>query len=96
MVACMGGRPQMGTGGTATLRLHCRCCLTHMWHPHLLTPSPPCCACCAVLCSVVLQVGEAEKELGGAAATNPFAQLVDEAEGLDKIEDLQVGAVLVN
>ena len=36
------------------------------------------------------QVGEAEKELGGAAATNPFAQLVDEAEGLDKIEDLQV------
>lgn len=37
------------------------------------------------------QVGEAEKELGGAAATNPFAQLVDEAEGLDKIEDLQVG-----
>lgn len=37
------------------------------------------------------QVGEAEKELGGANATNPFAQLVDEAEGLDKIEDLQVG-----
>lgn len=38
----------------------------------------------------IFQVGEAEKELGGANATNPFAQLVDEAEGLDKIEDLQV------
>jgi hypothetical protein len=37
----------------------------------------------------ILKVGEAEKELGGANATNPFAQLVDEAEGLDKIEDLQ-------
>ena len=36
------------------------------------------------------QVGEAEKELGGVSGTNPFAQLVDEAEGLDKIEDLQV------
>ncbi|KAI3438906.1 hypothetical protein D9Q98_001320 [Chlorella vulgaris] len=37
----------------------------------------------------ILKVGEAEKELGGATGTNPFAQLVDEAEGLDKIEDLQ-------
>lgn len=37
------------------------------------------------------QVGDAEKELGGASGTNPFAALVDEAEGLDKIEDLQVG-----
>lgn len=42
-------------------------------------------------CSFSAQVGEAEKELGGATGTNPFAQLVDEAEGLDKIEDLQVG-----
>ena len=41
------------------------------------------------------QVGEAEKELGGAAGTNPFAALVDEAEGLDKIEDLQVGGCWV-
>ena len=37
----------------------------------------------------VLQVGEAEKELGGPGATNPYARLVDEAEGLDKIEELQ-------
>jgi importin subunit alpha-6/7 len=34
-------------------------------------------------------VGEAEKELGGPGATNPYARLVDEAEGLDKIEELQ-------
>lgn len=36
------------------------------------------------------QVGETEKELGGPNAANPFATLIDEAEGLDKIEDLQV------
>lgn len=35
------------------------------------------------------QVGEAEKELAGASATNPYARLVDESEGLDKIEELQ-------
>ena len=35
------------------------------------------------------QVGEAEKELSGAGGSNPYAQLVDEAEGLDKIEELQ-------
>ncbi|GAB4816813.1 hypothetical protein N2152v2_003859 [Parachlorella kessleri] len=37
----------------------------------------------------ILKVGETEKELGGPNAANPFATLVDEAEGLDKIEDLQ-------
>ena len=34
-------------------------------------------------------MGEAEKELAGAGGSNPYAQLVDEAEGLDKIEELQ-------
>ena len=38
---------------------------------------------------LAFQVGETEKELGGPNAANPFATLVDEAEGLDKIEDLQ-------
>jgi importin subunit alpha-1 len=38
-------------------------------------------------CSV--QVGEAEKELAGPQGVNQYANLVDEAEGLDKIEDLQ-------
>ncbi|CAK0780967.1 hypothetical protein CVIRNUC_005238 [Coccomyxa viridis] len=37
----------------------------------------------------ILKVGEAEKELMGATAANKYASLVDEAEGLDKIEDLQ-------
>jgi importin subunit alpha-1 len=35
------------------------------------------------------QVGEAEKEMQGANGVNPYAQLVDEAEGLDRIEHLQ-------
>ena len=37
-------------------------------------------------------VGEAEKELAGAGGVNPFVALVDEAEGLDKIEELQNAA----
>ena len=37
----------------------------------------------------ILKVGEAEKELAGPAGVNPYANLVDEAEGLDKIEGLQ-------
>ena len=45
---------------------------------------------CPVSCVLrILQVGEAEKELMGATAANKYASLVDEAEGLDKIEDLQ-------
>jgi len=35
------------------------------------------------------QVGEAEKELAGPSGVNAYATAVDEAEGLDKIEDLQ-------
>uniref|UniRef100_A0A7S0QX25 Importin subunit alpha n=2 Tax=Pyramimonas obovata TaxID=1411642 RepID=A0A7S0QX25_9CHLO len=37
----------------------------------------------------ILKVGEADKELGGAGAQNLYAQHIDEAEGLDKIELLQ-------
>jgi len=37
----------------------------------------------------VLKVGEADREAAGPAAVNPYTALVDEAEGLDKIEDLQ-------
>ena len=40
----------------------------------------------------ILKVGEAEKELAGAGGVNPFVALVDEAEGLDKIEELQNAA----
>jgi importin subunit alpha-1 len=37
----------------------------------------------------ILKVGEADKELAGPAGVNPYTALVDEAEGLDKVEDLQ-------
>jgi len=37
----------------------------------------------------ILKVGEAEKELAGPAGVNPYVNMVDEADGLDKIEELQ-------
>ncbi|KAL5996527.1 hypothetical protein ACLOJK_026607 [Asimina triloba] len=37
----------------------------------------------------ILKVGEAEKELGNNGGVNIYAQLIDECEGLDKIENLQ-------
>lgn len=37
----------------------------------------------------ILKIGESEKELGGPDATNPYVMMIDEAEGLDKIEELQ-------
>ncbi len=37
----------------------------------------------------LLQVGDSEKELGGAEGQNPYSTMVDEANGLDKIEELQ-------
>lgn len=37
----------------------------------------------------ILKVGEGEKELAGGAGVNPYVALVDDAEGLDKIEELQ-------
>lgn len=37
-----------------------------------------------------LQVGEAMKKMPGSTGANPYAQMVEDAEGLDKIEALQV------
>ncbi|KAL1825812.1 hypothetical protein DCAR_0314003 [Daucus carota subsp. sativus] len=37
----------------------------------------------------ILKVGEAEKNLGHTGDVNVYAQLIDEAEGLEKIENLQ-------
>ncbi|CAI5513530.1 unnamed protein product [Closterium sp. Naga37s-1] len=37
----------------------------------------------------ILKVGEAEKELGHTGGINMYAQYIDEAEGLEKIENLQ-------
>lgn len=36
-----------------------------------------------------LQVGESDKEQAGPSGINPFATVIDEAEGTDKIEQLQ-------
>ncbi|KAF2304748.1 hypothetical protein GH714_037816 [Hevea brasiliensis] len=37
----------------------------------------------------ILKVGEAEKNLGSAGGANLYAQMIDDAEGLEKIENLQ-------
>lgn len=37
----------------------------------------------------ILKVGEAEKNLGHTGEVNLYAQLIDDAEGLEKIENLQ-------
>ena len=37
----------------------------------------------------ILKVGEVERQSIGVGASNPYATLIDEAEGLDKIEELQ-------
>jgi hypothetical protein len=37
----------------------------------------------------ILRVGEAEKNAGNTGAVNLYAQYIDEADGLDKIESLQ-------
>jgi hypothetical protein len=39
---------------------------------------------------VAIQVGEQAKRMPGGTGSNPFSQLVEDAEGLDKIEALQV------
>jgi hypothetical protein len=42
-------------------------------------------------CDSTVQVGEQMKRMPGGSGNNPFAQLIEDAEGLDKIEALQVG-----
>lgn len=37
----------------------------------------------------ILKVGEAEKNLGNSGDVNFYAQMIDDAEGLEKIENLQ-------
>lgn len=43
-------------------------------------------------CDSNVQVGEQMKRMPGGSGNNPFAQLIEDAEGLDKIEALQVGS----
>jgi hypothetical protein len=64
--------------------------------PHALVSSPcSCTACCgaSVYICCTSQVGEQMKRMPGGSGSNPFAQMVEDADGLDKIEALQVRVV---
>ena len=55
----------------------------------LLCPDPRIITVCLEGLENILKVGEAEKNLGVTEGTNPYAQLIEDAEGLDKIENFQ-------
>jgi len=44
-----------------------------------------------LLRSVRAQVGDQLRKMPGSTGANPYAQMIEDAEGLDKIEVLQVG-----
>ncbi|KAF6173635.1 hypothetical protein GIB67_022994 [Kingdonia uniflora] len=55
----------------------------------LVCPDPRIVTVCLEGLENILKVGEADKNLGQANDVNVFAQLIDEADGLEKIENLQ-------
>ncbi|KAF7119860.1 importin subunit alpha-like [Rhododendron vialii] len=55
----------------------------------LVCPDPRIVTVCLEGLENILKVGEAEKNLGNSGDVNYYAQLIDEAEGLEKIENLQ-------
>ncbi|KAI3945388.1 hypothetical protein MKW92_042545 [Papaver armeniacum] len=55
----------------------------------LVCPDPRIVTVCLEGLENILKVGEAEKNLGTTGGVNVYAQLIDEAEGLEKIENLQ-------
>ncbi|KAF8401388.1 hypothetical protein HHK36_012326 [Tetracentron sinense] len=55
----------------------------------LVCPDPRIVTVCLEGLENILKVGEAEKNLGSTAGVNLYAQLIDDAEGLEKIENLQ-------
>ncbi|KAI0529368.1 importin subunit alpha-2 [Dendrobium catenatum] len=55
----------------------------------LVCPDPRIVTVCLEGLENILKVGEAEKNLGTTGGVNLYAQMIDEAEGLDKIENLQ-------
>ncbi|XP_060178897.1 importin subunit alpha-1-like isoform X2 [Lycium barbarum] len=55
----------------------------------LICPDPRIVTVCLEGLENILKVGEAEKNLGRTADVNHYAQLIDDAEGLEKIENLQ-------
>ncbi|KAH7573503.1 hypothetical protein JRO89_XS03G0160900 [Xanthoceras sorbifolium] len=54
-----------------------------------ICPDPRIVTVCLEGLENILKVGEAEKHMGNSGDINNYAQLVDEAEGLEKIENLQ-------
>nr|AHJ25927.1 importin subunit alpha-1 [Senecio scandens] len=55
----------------------------------LVSPDPRIVTVCLEGLENILKVGEAEKNLGNTGDVNVFAQMIDDAEGLEKIENLQ-------
>lgn len=55
----------------------------------LACPDPRIVTVCLEGLENILKVGEVEKNLGQSGDVNFYAQLIDEAEGLEKIENLQ-------
>ncbi|XP_047333748.1 importin subunit alpha-like [Impatiens glandulifera] len=55
----------------------------------LVCPDPRIVTVCLEGLENILKVGDAEKNLGNTGDVNYYAQLIDEAEGLEKIENLQ-------
>ncbi|KAF2308290.1 hypothetical protein GH714_039908 [Hevea brasiliensis] len=55
----------------------------------LVCPDPRIVTVCLEGLENILKVGEAEKNLGNSGDYNMYAQMIDDAEGLEKIENLQ-------
>ncbi|KAG4990452.1 hypothetical protein JHK87_023909 [Glycine soja] len=55
----------------------------------LVCPDPRIVTVCLEGLENILKVGEAEKSMGNSGDVNLYAQMIDEAEGLEKIENLQ-------
>lgn len=55
----------------------------------LVCPDPRIVTVCLEGLENILKVGEADKEMGMNGGINLYAQMIDECDGLDKIENLQ-------
>lgn len=55
----------------------------------LVCPDPRIVTVCLEGLENILKIGEAEKNLGNTGDVNAFAQMIDDSEGLEKIENLQ-------
>ncbi|WOL12163.1 importin subunit alpha-1a [Canna indica] len=55
----------------------------------LVCPDPMAILLCLEAIEKILKVGEVDKKLGGTRRSNLFAEMINEADGLDKIENLQ-------